>query len=318
MTQRLFRLGWAALVLFLGAAAVTAEDFRATAPALRIVAQPEAFRATTPPIRIVAKADTYRVTSPPLRIAAKVDTYRVTTPPLQIVARPHTYRVMPPLLRIVAKADTYRATTPPIRIVAKAATYRIKTPPLRIVAKVDTYRAATPPLRIIGKPDAYRVKTATLRIVGQLDTKRDDTRPQRPDAQAASLVCPALLSCSPEQDILRVETDLISLGYTRDAYPAFCTDVAQTLGTCPETTTTRAPGPVGLPGETSDIPAADFGLVGCPPLEAFAIDLQRRSDAGEDTKQEEEKLIRVIAAASALMLTGRADLWCAEVTANLP
>ena len=318
MTQRLFRLGWAALVLFLGAAAVTAEDFRATAPALRIVAQPEAFRATTPPIRIVAKADTYRVTSPPLRIAAKVDTYRVTTPPLQIVARPHTYRVMTPLLRIVAKADTYRATTPPIRIVAKAATYRIKTPPLRIVAKVDTYRAATPPLRIIGKPDAYRVKTATLRIVGQLDTKRDDTRPQRPDAQAASLVCPALLSCSPEQDILRIEADLISLGYTRDAYPAFCTDVAQTLGTCPETTTTRAPGPVGLPGETSDIPAADFGLVGCPPLEAFAIDLQRRSDAGEDTKQEEEKLIRVIAAASALMLTGRADLWCAEVTANLP
>ena len=117
---------------------------------------------------------------------------------------------------------------------------------------------------------------------------------------------------------MRIEADLISLGYTRDAYPAFCTDVAQNLGTCPETTTTRAPGPVGLPGETSDIPAADFGLVGCPPLEAFAIDLQRRSDAGEDTKQEEEKLFRVIAAASALMLTGRADLWCAEVTANLP
>ena len=222
-----------------------------------------------------------------------------------------------PALRIVAKADSYRATTPPIRIVAKAATYRIKTPPLRIVAKVDTYRAATPPLRIIGKPDAYRVKTAPLRIVGQLDTKTDDNRPQRQDTQAANLVCPALLSCSPKQDILRVETDLISLGYTRDAYPAFCTDVAQTLGTCPETTTTRAPGLVGLPSETSDIPAADFGLVGCPPLEAFAIDLQRRTDAGEDTKQEEEKLFRVIAAASALMLTGRADLWCAEVTANL-
>lgn len=318
MTQRLFRSGWAALVLFLGAAAVTAEDFRATTPSLRIVAEPEAFRATTPPIRIVAKADTYRVTSPPLRIMARSHSYRVTTPPLRIVAKVDTYRAATPPICVVAKADTYRLTSPALRIVAKADTCRATAPPLRIVAKVDTYRAATPPLRIIGKPDAYRVKTAPLRIVGQLDTKRDDTRPQRPYAQAANLVCPALLSCSPKQDILRVEADLISLGYTRDAYPAFCGDVAQTLGTCPETTTTRAPGPVGLPGETSDIPAADFGLMGCPPLEAFAIDLQRRSDAGENTKQEEEKLIRVIAAASALMLTGRADLWCEEVTANLP
>lgn len=254
--------------------------------------------------------------------ALVAEDFHAVTPTLRIMAQSDTYRATAPALRIVARPDTYRTTTPPLRITAQQDTYRTTAPTLRVVARQNTYRATTPPLRIVAEPSRYRATTPTLRIISLPETSPLPEPEQQTAATDVPPHCVGLLECAPQQNVKRIEADLRSLGYAPETDPMFCRNVAQSLDTCTAFTSTPSDPDSdallqSLWQHTGD-DAAGPSLNRCPPLETYAIDLQRRSDAGEDTSVEEANLVLLVSAASVHLINGRPEIWCNQIAAGLP
>ncbi|MEO0915624.1 MAG: hypothetical protein AAFY31_01365 [Pseudomonadota bacterium] len=251
-------------------------------------------------------------------------TYRADTPTIRVSAASKRFRMETPTLRIVTGSDAFRAAMPTLRITVKKESFRAVTHTLRMVMKSDDFRTTMPKLSLFAKTDAFAAITPTLRLVA---TSEDgETASDEPGAVETGMVCANLSECFPREEILREEANLSHLGYTPENYPTFCQDVAQSLGGCLAQDEGVGPTGVGV-GETSMLdstPTPDgdtlSGLVlgRCLALEEYAIELQRRSDAGEDTDAEGERLMLIVMAASQHLLDGRTDRYCAQITANLP
>jgi len=256
---------------------------------------------------------------------AIADQFIAGTPALRIATEPDGYKATTPTLILKTNRDSYRATTPSLTALAGQDAFRATTPALTAVLKRDGFRASTPALRAVVKSDGFRAKAPTLSVVTLQDSGNgaQSPREQRTSQPITGAVtrCDGLLQCFSKEDILNVETSLKNLGYTPETYPTFCRDIARSLGGC--TIMPSAPGgstPFGepMPQGIPDDEISGFALNRCLPLERYAIDLQKRSDAGEDTDAEEERLTVIIISASKHLMNGRADRYCAEITANLP
>ena len=272
-----------------------------------------------------AAAEDFRAATPTLLAFAATDAYYATTPMLRMTALPVGFSATTPTLTARTSGPGYRATTPPLKAFAGIAAFRATTPTLSANTSPATFAASTPALKAIVLGDGFQATTPKLRAVALLEPedgsgpKQDD--PATPPVPGALSRCDALLQCFSEQDILRVEADLLALGYTPETYPYFCQDVAQSLGEC--AAAERAPRGSALSGHATppkppedDISGLNFDR--CLALENYAIELQKRSDEGEDTDAEEERLALIIMSAGQHVMNGRADLFCAEITANLP
>lgn len=305
---------------------VFAEDFQGQLPTLSISTKADAFRSKIPTLRVVARPDTFRAALPTLRVAAKSDAFRTTTSTLRVVAKADTFRATTPTLRVVAKADAFRTTTPTLRVVARSDSFRTMLPTLRIVSKAYAFRTTLWSLRVVAKSGTFRATTPRLHVVAK---EEDDDKSEGEITTHTALLCGDLRQCFSDEDILREEANLTFLGFSPETHSEFCAAVAQGLGGCQAKTESSGPTgvsgggtapvfsfPMPLPDGDASPPGLNFTR--CFPLEKYAIELQKRSDAGEDTDAEEQHLMIVISAATRHLMNGRADKYCAQITANLP
>lgn len=276
------------LVAFLGAPPVGAEPF--------VVKLPEVNAAAAP--------SSYDITLPEISASSVQAVFAISTPPVTANARPSEFAISVPLIAVQTNRSDYVVTMPAIDVRARQAVFSVTLPSVAAQSSSAHFEVAMPKVAAAAfrGDDAGDDEVATDQSLGQ------------------DLTCTPLLQCFPELDIRSVENDLRSLGYTVETYPAFCADVAQSLGDClvavenvPNTPGLAAPRPADL-----DPQATGLNFNRCRPLEDYAITLQDRSDAGDDTSAEERALMALIMAASNHMLSGRADLWCDEISAGLP
>ncbi|MCH2078133.1 MAG: hypothetical protein MK180_14850 [Rhodobacteraceae bacterium] len=191
--------------------------------------------------------------------------------------------------------------------------------PVLVAKKENSAFEVTMPTLVADQADASFALTMPTLVAIALDP--DEAEEDAGVGEAAAVQCEALTQCFPPEDILTVETDLISYGYAPETYNRFCQDVAQSLGGCDAVASTDPVAPIpGLGIGTGDGVTGLFdpNFNRCLPLEDYIIDLEQRRDAGEDTTAEAERLMLAITAATKHLMDGHSDLYCEEVTAGLP
>ena len=305
----------ALLAICVGQASL-AEGFRSAAPPLKAVSRTDSYLATAPALSASSSARNYVATAPALRAAASSTSYRVQAPLLRATSHGTGFLAKAPALRAIQKTNDFRVAAPVLRASVRTTSYLAVAPALRAGTQADKYRANAPTLRVVVGTGRYSAASPTLAahaLPEQVQTDPVSIVQDRP----SDLLCPNLLQCFAGDQIRTVENDMASLGYTPENHANFCADIAQSLGQC------SAIAPHAKSGTTeAEIPlnaaTQDFHLFRCIPLEVYAIDLQRRTDAGEDTDAEELRLVALVSEASNHMFTGRADLWCDQITAGLP
>ncbi|WP_299684176.1 hypothetical protein [uncultured Tateyamaria sp.] len=279
--------------------AVLADDFRAA-----------------PSITLMSSSNNYRASAPTLSASTAPSVYQAAAPRVRAVTLSDGYRAQAPVLRAVIRSDGYRASAPTLRATTETHRFRAAAPGFQVVLQPDGYMAAAPPLRAVVGVHRYAAIAPSLTAHAQLDQDQDRSR-----TIASDLLCSELVQCFAEGDIRVVEDDMTRLGYTPETYASFCADVAQSLGDCPSVAATSSSG--GFDDLTENLMAhgatsETFHLFRCIPLEDYAIDLQRRTDAGEDTDAEERSLEALVADASVYVISGRTDLWCDHIASRLP
>ncbi|MEL6689388.1 MAG: hypothetical protein AAFP28_03635 [Pseudomonadota bacterium] len=252
------------------------------------------------------------------------ETFSITMPTLSAAQAPAAFEMSMPPLRAKVASEDFVVSLPAVRAKAAEAGFVMSMP--NLVAKTAPNEfVVTMPTLVAAKADApfaITMPTVVAIALGPEEAQEDGEDEATEDmAEAPTLQCEMLEQCFPAEDILTVETDLISFGYTPETYNRFCQDVAQSLGGCDAIASADPIPPIpGLGTTTGDGTAGFLGPIfnRCLPLEEYMIDLQRREDAGEDTEAEAERLMLRITAATTHLMNGRSDLYCEEVTAGLP
>jgi len=250
-----------------------------------------------------ALADSFLVTIPAVTGASVSSDFQISVPPVSARAESSVFQVTVPVIVAKTKRAEFSMTLPALRASAVQNQFVITLEDVIAQSRSISFVLTAP--------------TVTATALGD-----GNQTPVTGATGAGDLACEALRACFSNDDIQRVEADLMSYGYTPQTYERFCQDVAQSLGACTVDLGTglSPPDPTDLAGfagqhlgKTSDL----WTMNRCLPFEDYMRQLQARSDAGEDVTVDAERLQLLIVSSQNLLLRGRSDVWCAAVAADL-